>query len=349
MSSTREPTALERLIAEPKGQLAYAAREAFLLHVCWEAPTPAVARELLAALRLCAAATHRDTPCVPTYFFRVSHANAHLLPPVPRTLAQHPQLNTALLKLQRGVPPPAVHADLRRRGLDPALLLLDETAELPREYQVGPVAVEFTELYLDERAFMQHAGSRDYLAAYGTVTAPGMANGTPVTVRMGTPPASMVERILDPFLRAQPCPLHPGESVFAGCSAAPSPSASFLSLDLGHPPASTAAFVESCAATTCVSFPHPLIGGGVTRLLVVLPALPHGPDTLAEILRGLDVIRGDIHMPKGTAADLGALKAVLDATQLSAVVLVNAGECAGYVLHERSAEVKEATEPTQCS
>lgn len=47
--------------------------ECFLLHVFWPTPDEAAAEELLAGLRKCGVATERDTPCVPTYFFRRCH------------------------------------------------------------------------------------------------------------------------------------------------------------------------------------------------------------------------------------------------------------------------------------
>lgn len=72
------PTALQRLLDAPKGQLDYSPGEAFMLHVFWETPGIEAASKLLAALRQCAAATHRDTPCVPTYFFRVANNESDL-------------------------------------------------------------------------------------------------------------------------------------------------------------------------------------------------------------------------------------------------------------------------------
>jgi hypothetical protein len=170
--ATREapaPSAMQRLLDAPKGHLDYSPGEAFMLHVFWEAPSAAAAHQLLTALQACARATHRDTPCTPLYFFRVSRTNSDLCTPAPRTIAEHPQLRAALKKVQAGIPLPAVRADLTRRGLDPKLLELDPEAPLPAELCAQPTAVEFTEIYLDERAFMMHAGSKDYLEAYGQV------------------------------------------------------------------------------------------------------------------------------------------------------------------------------------
>ena len=68
------PTYLQRLLNEPKGKLEYNANETFMLQVFWEAPNINAVHDLLAGLQRYADATRRDTPCVPTYFFRISAA-----------------------------------------------------------------------------------------------------------------------------------------------------------------------------------------------------------------------------------------------------------------------------------
>jgi hypothetical protein len=93
--------------------LTFTQGEAFLLHVFWEAPSMAAAQKLLhEGLKKCAQATHRDTPCVTSYFFRISSNDV----------------------------------DLHSEGL-----------------KQQSVRVEFTEVYLDERAFWGHACSSDFL------------------------------------------------------------------------------------------------------------------------------------------------------------------------------------------
>ena len=73
-------------------------------------------------------------------------------------------------KLEMGVPLAAVHAEMKKRDLDPSLLELDAAHPLPLHLQVHPVMLEFTEVYLDEPAFMAHASSREYLDGYGKNT-----------------------------------------------------------------------------------------------------------------------------------------------------------------------------------
>ena len=75
-----------------KGSTTYAPNQSFLLHVIWQAPSAAAAQELLSGLSTCAAATHRDTPCVPTYFFRVAPSYHDVCSPAPLLLKDHPHI-----------------------------------------------------------------------------------------------------------------------------------------------------------------------------------------------------------------------------------------------------------------
>jgi hypothetical protein len=233
---------MQKLFASPKGKVAYRASESFMLHVFWEAPTAAAADELLAGLARCAAATQRDTPCTATYFFRVSTADASLCPPPARTVAEYAPLAEAARRLRVGMPRATVEAELKRRGLDPAWLDLDADAPLPpplRDQQA--VRVEFTEVYLDEAAFMEHSASRDYMDGYGVVMRPGLQLRPPRTLRWGTPTAMLIDKILDPILKATPLTLHhpPACTVWRTgtglMDAARAPPAALLSLDVAVP------------------------------------------------------------------------------------------------------------------
>ncbi|RHY23041.1 hypothetical protein DYB36_010811 [Aphanomyces astaci] len=192
------PTSLKALLETPKGHLDHYPDEAFLLHVFWEAPCRAAAETLLSGLRGCSVATRRDTPCVPTYFFRITKSNP--LSPSAATVGAYPPLHDALKKLQVGIPKPVVRADLTRRGMNPDWVDLNLSDPLPLELRTEPFVVEFTEIYLDERSFMLHCGSKDYLDAYGIVTKPGLSLRPPVTTRIGSPSSSIVEKILEPIL-----------------------------------------------------------------------------------------------------------------------------------------------------
>ena len=193
---------LSGILGATKGKTGYQSGESFLLHVFWETPSMAAAQELLAALQRCAVATHHNTPCVPTYFFRLTTNDFELCAPTPQRVADHPQIKQAKKKIELGIPLAAVHADFQRRGYSLSLLDLADDAPLPDELRSAAGAtLECTELYLDERAMMEHAGSRDYLDAYGAVLQPKLTRGQPQTVRLGTPTQHLQERMLEPILR----------------------------------------------------------------------------------------------------------------------------------------------------
>lgn len=346
------PTSLQALLEAPKGQLDYTQGQAFVLHVFWEAPSAALGHKLLSALEKCATATHRDTPCVPTYFFRISNNSTDLCGPVPRTVGNHPQLQAALRKLQKGIPMPAVHGDLLRRGLDPSLLELDLTSELPMELQLQPVLLEFTEVYLDERAFTLHAGSRDYLDAYGAVMQPELMYSQPRTIRFGTPPASMVERILEPMLHEEVLPVVQGCQVWQrpGNTDSHQDTSIFLSLEFPVPQegaeggatttaaALTTEFREHC--TTCLVFNHPMRPDTI-RLMCVLSAFPPQP-VLAGLL-SLNPVRGEAHTTNRHDETAERVRTALADAGLS-IVTVNASEYVGYPLHQRASDLDVTSE-----
>jgi hypothetical protein len=354
-------------MAATKGNIKYQGNESFLLHVFWEAPSLAAATELLSGLQKCATATHRDTPCVPTYFFRVSTNDTAMCKEV-LTVGDHPQLTAAKKKIERGASIHAVHAELRKRRIDLELLDQPDSALLPESQQLHPVAAELTEIYLDERAFMEHAGSRDYLDGYGTVMNPAMHNRTPQTIRLGTPCENIVEKILEPILHENVVELPSGCHLWR-CPTAHTASA-FLSLDFalssfgGSAEAVVAALPEELRVhcTSCVAFPHPA-REDTLRVMIVLSQLPSA-QTLSA-LAAVRPCRGEVHITgvSGTAAtgdtvDSGPsdaerehahqtschlqqeeLRAALESAGLGDVVLVNVSASAGYALHARAAEL----------
>jgi hypothetical protein len=361
------PSSLRELMAATKGNIKYQGNESFLLHVFWEAPSLAAATELLSGLQKCATATHRDTPCVPTYFFRISTNDTALCKEV-LTVGDHPQLAAAKKKIERGASIHAVHAELRKRRIDLELLDQPDSALLPEAQQLHPVALEFTEIYLDERAFMEHAGSRDCLDGYGTVMNPAMHNRTPQTIRLGTPCDNIVEKILEPILHERVVEMP------AGCSLWTAPAThttgAFLSLDFtlssfgGSADAVVAALPDELRGqtTSCMAFPHPL-REDTLRVMIVLSQLPTA-ETISA-LAALHPCRGEIHItnpavvvPGASAEPLasaegestqetskqqqqqeGELRAALQQAGLGEVVLVNVSAYSGYALHARAADL----------
>lgn len=332
-------TTRQALINKPKGSTTYRLGQTFLLHVFWEAPSQRTAQELLDALSKCATATHRDTPCVPVYFFHLSHSNECT---ATLTINDHPQLQAAIRKLQIGVPRPAVEADLRRRGLDPALLDHAPSAPLPAELQDKPVIIEFTELYLDREAFYDHVGSKDYLAAYESVMQPGLQNRQ-CTLRLGEPTADLVEKILDPMLKETVIPLSSSCCLFRSPARAVT-GATLYSLDLSDQSEEnsdyraaiagrlTDALGEECIS--CVSFPHPW-RPNILRLMCVSLGLP--TRAVLETVAAVQLISGEVF------CDDMSTKWVRELTQqvgIEAALVVNASEHVGYWLHDRVAELR---------
>lgn len=340
MANETKPKSLQQLLDEPKGKTKYYAKQAFMLHVFWEAPSLESAQTILSALNQCAIATHRDTPCVPTYSFRLSALEAETASPKPLTASQHPQLSKAQKKLQVGVPRPAVVADLVRRDLDPALLDLQPDDLLPDHAQLDPVVIECTELYLDERAFFEHAGSKDYLQAYGEVMAPGLSNDA-TTVRLGTPTAYIVEKILEPMLKERVAPIVGNCAIWRpGVAAAGSPKDSLiLSINAvgdSHEVATKVPRGLVELSTSYIVFAHPLREGRV-RILCVLSALPAPADF--EGLAELPVEGVEVHCSQESQRERmdDLLRSVLPAGVACHVSPLDAG----YVLHEKAGEIRE--------
>lgn len=333
MEHNKPALSLQQLLDEPKGKLTFRPDEIFLLHVFWEAPSLAAAQTVLKALKRCAEATHRDTPCVPTYHFRPSSLNREIVSQEPRTVGQHVQLQEAIKKLKVGVSRPAVVADLVRRGIDPDLLDAEPDASLPSDMQQNPVMIEFTELYLDERSFYEHAGSRDYLDAYGVVMQPGLMNRQ-ATVRLGTPTADIVEKILDPMLKAKHEPVPANCHLWRAPVTVPE-SGVFLSMDaIG----SVDDVMEKLPlglrenSTTCVGFVHPFQEERV-RIICILPQLPTG-----DMLTGLSqapLKRVEAHCQE---KDMESLRQMVAGANLDGLMVLRSTE-SGYAIHEKACNV----------
>jgi hypothetical protein len=346
-----EKYSFKSLLATPKGTLDYRAGDAFLLLVTWETPSLEAARTLLDGLRQCAEATNRDTPCVPTYFFYISSNNADLSAPAPLVVGDHPHLTGAKRKLGVGAPRHAVLAELEKRKVDLILLDADLDVELPVSMQSRPVMLEFIEVYLDERSFMEHAGSRDFLDGHAVVMNPSLHYSIPRTLLLGTPPASLVDSILDPVLKAEAIPNATGSFVWrrapasAATAAGDASATALVSIEMHCEdcnsliPRLSPAALDPCS--TVVAFPHPL-RPGVARLICVVSSLA-GTVEIAQELSKLQPIRGEIHLFNShgdVKCDEAALISALAAVGLADIVQVNRTSSVGYPLHPRIREVR---------
>jgi len=106
---------------------------------------------------------------------------------------------------------------------------------------------------------------------YGKVMDPKLMRGRPSTYVFGTPPASVVEKIIEPVLKAIPLPLGDGCTVWHRPASFDGKSAVLLSVEIPGEPAVPAVLSELCAV--CISMIHPM-REGITRLMCVLPCVP---------------------------------------------------------------------------
>jgi hypothetical protein len=346
MSGYTAPNSFNDLFARQKGALDFIKGESFLLHVFFEAPSLSSALESLGGLRRCSAATHRVTPCTSTYFFRVSSNNSDLCPPAPTSVGEHQALCDAKKKLSVGFPIAAIQADLKKRNIPQELIGMPPETKLPDHLREKPVALEFTEVYLDERAFMEHSGCREYFDGYAVIMRAGSVNRPPTTIRVGTPTKNVVEKILEPVLKEQACPLEPGNFVWRGAETHIHDNAShdsnvFLSLDLK---ASTKEWKPeeefSSLCSTLVQFSHPL-REDVIRVIAVLSRL--SLPILVETLSILQPIRGEAWVANRSTTELSV------ALREAGLEMVNVWDaegksegshCAGYILHASAMELK---------
>lgn len=346
------------LLAAKKGNMNYKGSQAFLLQVFWIAPSIEAAEKLLTGLHECAKATHRDTPCTPTYFFRICNNSQDLCPAVPKYCRDHPHLQVALKKLQVGVPQHAVRGELLKRGLDPDSINLSLDSELPQSLQTQPVALEFTEIYLDERAFMEHAGSRDYLDGYAVVMNPSLHYTVPFTIRMGTPSQYLIDSILDPVLKEIPITL-PKQCKVWSPPIVPIKTPLFLSLDIYQENDATTpetllqtfseGFLTYC--TTFTVFPHPL-RSQCLRVVCIVPSFPM--ISWWEELTRVQILRGEIHCQDGLEAkDAGLersiiveeqvkeLSTILTKVQLAEKIVCNPTHAVGYIVHPKAQDLQQ--------
>lgn len=155
---------------------------------------------------------------------------------------------------------------------------------------ISPLYLEFTEIYLDERAFMDHAASRQYLDGYAKIMNPAAFYRVPKTYRFGTPTQNLIDTILEPVLKDTPVSMVSNGKLFDknvvastvvsdsghhDGNAVPFTQSVFMSFDIQSDKPDEIAnlfsptFVECC--TFFVSFLHPLSAdGSVTRIMCIV-------------------------------------------------------------------------------
>ena len=220
-SSSTTSTAWDKRLAETKGFVEYNPAESFVIHVQWVVANRTCAHEMLTALAQCARATLRDAPPVLCYCFRISHDQrlALALKNRVQTAGDHPQLAKKFKMADMNMPWSVIAATCDREGISSVPfrgggggedddVWTKETPMTPERAQLlgfDPVVLDCTEIYLDNRAFSNHALSKDYLAAYSAVLLQPFRSLEVHTAVAGTPTIGIWNRVLEPMLKARRC------------------------------------------------------------------------------------------------------------------------------------------------
>ncbi len=313
------------------GPVEYAPNESFILHVCWETPSQEAATKLLNALRACGAATHRDTPTVPTYFFRTSTNDAAGTGTGINTKASSVWCEfTEVYMDTAGFLGHAKSQDFLGgyaviMGAD--LKLSADAKDRPITMRWGTptdwVAQNILKPVLNEQIVPLVAGAAVYRAvssSTGTATGSGGTSAAPVLLSIDVAGGG-------------------GDG---------------KSSDVNLP----SAFAAACS--TLYSFPHPK-RAGTTRIVAVLPSLPAAPlltefnaavtsvkdraVSRVEVWSGRSESGGDgVGDAKAAAAAAPEIvKAVEESvTAWKGKVTVNGGSAVGYILHRNVSEIKPA-------
>lgn len=201
-----------KLIKQNVGQkkkVTYHPDESYLIHVQWIVLNKKVAIEMIEGLRKCANATHRDTPPVLCYFFRISHDQslATKMKEDVKTIEQHPHYIKAYRMLGMNMDQSTLIAKCEREGISPIPLIQNWPRDEPiaphaDELQFDPVVIDLTELYLDNRSFIDHVGSKDYMDGYSVLMS-AHRSLQPYSSVTGTPTVNAWEKILEPVLKAR--------------------------------------------------------------------------------------------------------------------------------------------------
>lgn len=223
MESKKHVTSFKERLQAEKGSLEYNPEQAFGLHVFWVVPNEEAVENMLQGLSECSVATARDTPCTSTYFFRVNRGHPYVTMARERfggscKLRDHPQFVKYFKLKDMGLGEEALKQKLKLDGFNVDIIDMGDDYTVGEACAAGlisfaPILLECSEVYLDTDAFWTHAMSKDYLAAYGKIIQP-CNSVLPTTYAFGCPEAIIVERVLEPVLKAPLLPMLPGSSLF---------------------------------------------------------------------------------------------------------------------------------------
>ena len=98
----------------------------------------------------------------------------------------------------------ALEMKLKNGGIDLQPLTWGPTEPIlghENEIDFEPIVLECTEVYLDDRAFFEHACSKDWMKAYAEIMQPAKSLKA-TTLCVGKPSDKVWQSTLDPFLNA---------------------------------------------------------------------------------------------------------------------------------------------------
>jgi hypothetical protein len=169
------------------------------------------------------------------------------------------------------------------------------------------------------------------------VMSPGLCNRVPTTLRFGDPSESLIEKVLEPFLKENVVPLVTNSSVWKQPSSM-SKSHFLISVDFQSSSLKTFEFSKQLQDTCvwCLRYEHP-IRKDISRLMVMFPLLDHFSLNFFKSLPSLKPTQGEIHVSNEDAAN--ELKQILNGEGLS-FINVNATRSVGYLLHEKLVDLK---------
>lgn len=196
-------------MAKVKGYTTFNPKESFIIHCQWVVTNRVIAQEMMEALKKCSFATSRDAPPVLCYFFRISLDQSLAIEMKQKTkiIQQHPHYSKAFRMINMNMDINNILTKCERECISTIPIKdnwsMDEPIELHQDIlEFDPVVIDLTELYMDNRSFVDHAQSKDYMEGYSVLLSPHRSL-QPHTVVTGAPTPRMWEGLLEPILKAR--------------------------------------------------------------------------------------------------------------------------------------------------
>jgi hypothetical protein len=276
-----------------------------------------------------------------------------------------------------GVPLAAVHAEMKKRDLDPSLLELDAAHPLPLHLQVHPVMLEFTSqlswrtllhantsmatartlvcsltmsfpntILFSYYFFLGYFNHSDFVECLAVVMDPHSHYTIPRTMRIGSPTQNMIDTILEPVLK-ETAIATAGGSVWVrpAVGSLGAQDAVFLTLDLTSP--GTSIDEEQACELILQSLPLALRSCCTTCVALTHPLRSNCVRVMlvSPVLPPVNVLveLGTLQLERGEVhANNNALQEAARKSLLEAglhMVAAYASEQAGFILHDLAASL----------